>query len=731
MHRDIKPQNIIIADGRVPILIDFGLSFNVEEDFATTFAGTVPYLSPEHLLPGNVGMDAGSDLYSLAVSFYELLSGTVVVDRVGKNAKQIFQEIASSVVPRISSRSRGIPPTLDPIFDRSLRKMSHERYASGEELAEDINDWLEDQRPRHAGETRRARIWRRRNPLLALCSLALVCLLAWGVVAYQSKQSRLERAADVLEESARWDAEGNTKKAIQVIRDGEEELSQHPTTGARLEVLAKKRSVELYNGILSSTALVFADSRQSQAHDAWAAEAAALADLLPHDMRLLLVRAYAAYVGRRYQEAIRLIRSRRPESVRYPPLVSLASLAFVRLGDLKAGRKWIKETSRIASAEDQVAANAFDCARLLAQRPNRRLRQRRHAKWRRRSKELLARLMPLSKRLVGSARAPRILVAVSLQLQMEDGDLAEAIKDADYLEDESQEGVDDFACRLIRLELALRKIAEELETKEQDSHEQRRRFVDAAWSQEVEDRVARIYKIARESGFSAIEHISKVIVRVFNDLIAQRWWRTLERLQQQGQEFPMAYFTVDSGMLAVAKVANENDDVRFVLLAQVLEDAGVGRAKRFDPAMIFDSKAEKDFARGTDEFVVIFRASLLGSYVRLATAAIKQSDPAAAKAHVDRGRSVMESESERQERTTGLARVYHWIFTILADRAGHGVAEQTNAAKMELGRLLKVGIAGHEVHRQGGWEGWREQRGQYKIFEATCREILELEKARP
>ncbi len=75
IHRDLKPDNIVLRDNQRPVLLDFGIAYfsNRTKQADARIVGTLPYMSPEQLLGGR--LDNRSDLYSLGVIAYEWLSG--------------------------------------------------------------------------------------------------------------------------------------------------------------------------------------------------------------------------------------------------------------------------------------------------------------------------------------------------------------------------------------------------------------------------------------------------------------------------------------------------------------------------------------------------------------------------------------------------------------------------------------------------------------------------------
>jgi serine/threonine protein kinase len=129
IHRDLKPSNIIISDaGRVKVL-DFGVALVTSEEHLTeadSTVGTVAYMSPEQISGGEV--DARSDVFSLGIVFYELLSGARPFR--GEHPAAIMYSIINEDATRLTS----VPDMLADAIDGCLKKAPGERFADADEL---------------------------------------------------------------------------------------------------------------------------------------------------------------------------------------------------------------------------------------------------------------------------------------------------------------------------------------------------------------------------------------------------------------------------------------------------------------------------------------------------------------------------------------------------------------------------------------------------------------------
>ncbi len=139
-HRDIKPSNIMFDNqGRV-ILADFGISKEVGDTDLTatnTVLGSPRYMSPEQIKGETI--DARSDLYSLGLVFYEMLTGKHPLH--GKETTAIYYAQAHVIPARPKSIVSDIPSPLDSIIMRLLEKNPEKRYADGGELLKDLCDY--------------------------------------------------------------------------------------------------------------------------------------------------------------------------------------------------------------------------------------------------------------------------------------------------------------------------------------------------------------------------------------------------------------------------------------------------------------------------------------------------------------------------------------------------------------------------------------------------------------
>mgnify|MGYP005958026067 FL=1 len=139
VHRDIKPDNIMLTRRGVVKLADLGIAKNTDDNVKLTrthvMMGTPAYLAPEQAKDAH-NVDARADIYSLGATFYEMLTGQIPYP--GKNTYDILSKLASDPVPDPRSIVEGISPQTARLVMKMLAKQPKQRHRNAAELLKDI-----------------------------------------------------------------------------------------------------------------------------------------------------------------------------------------------------------------------------------------------------------------------------------------------------------------------------------------------------------------------------------------------------------------------------------------------------------------------------------------------------------------------------------------------------------------------------------------------------------------
>jgi serine/threonine protein kinase/tetratricopeptide (TPR) repeat protein len=377
VHRDIKPSNVLVTrqDGRATVkVIDFGVAKALgqqltEKTLFTNFAqmiGTPLYMSPEQAERSGVDIDTRSDIYSLGVLLYELLTGSTPVD-AGRMKQAAFDEVrriiredepqtpsarlsGSHTLPAIAAQrhieparlSRLVRGELDWIVMKALEKDRSRRYETANAFAADLLHYLHDEAVQACppSATYRFGKFARRNRVAITTAtlVALALVLGTIVSTWQAIRAETARVAEVqqrkIAEAAR-SAEATQRKAADNQRaqaQQQREVAEHERAVARASFQQAQQAVDDYFTTISESELLKKPGMES----------------LRKDLLESAVKYYQTFVAQHADD---------------PALRAELAAAHIRLGRIyheMGSNQWIEELQHVVEIVEPLVEQGAD-----------------------------------------------------------------------------------------------------------------------------------------------------------------------------------------------------------------------------------------------------------------------------------------------------------------------------------------------------------------------------------
>jgi formylglycine-generating enzyme required for sulfatase activity/serine/threonine protein kinase len=281
LHRDLKPDNVMLGNYGETLVVDWGLAKSISEPGSSRLTlsettggsvtlrlsasgltqvgsvmGTPQFMSPEQAMGKQENLGPACDVYGLGATLYHLLTGKPPFE--AGNVQAVLEAVCCGNFPPPRQADPSVPAALEAICLKAMALKPQDRYASPKELADDVLYWLADEPVAAYAEPLRLRLarWRRRHPALVTGTAALiftvVAALGLGALLLSQEQGRtiLAERAKIKEQEGRALAQVNalleaTPQAVPSILEGlepfreqlrprlREERDRPPPEGAR------------------------------------------------------------------------------------------------------------------------------------------------------------------------------------------------------------------------------------------------------------------------------------------------------------------------------------------------------------------------------------------------------------------------------------------------------------------------------------------------------------------
>lgn len=222
IHRDIKPQNILIETDGTPRITDFGLAKYIHGDSGLTVSGktlgTPSYMPPEQAMGNAHRVGPQSDVYSLGATLYAAITGRPPFQSA--SSIETMKQVTDSEVITPRELNRAIPRDLETICLKTLEKNPTQRYATAREFADDLSRFVRKEPilARPVGSLERVWRWSQRNPIVAGLGAVAVGLtllvMGIGLIALSRERDHSQTTEKLLADVRRELARSRFNQAI-------------------------------------------------------------------------------------------------------------------------------------------------------------------------------------------------------------------------------------------------------------------------------------------------------------------------------------------------------------------------------------------------------------------------------------------------------------------------------------------------------------------------------------
>ncbi|MDG2200264.1 MAG: protein kinase [Phycisphaerales bacterium] len=263
IHRDLKPGNILVDSTGHPKVIDFGVARSTDSDMAVTtlqtsvgqLIGTVQYMSPEQCDADPGDLDTRSDVYTLGVILFELLTDSLPYQFGNKAIHEAARAIKEDAPHNPSTINRHLRGDVETIVLTALEKERDRRYQSAQALAEDISRFLRGDpiNARPPSVLYQLQVLARKNRAAAVAAVSVFVVLVVAVVLvslFAASQARQKKEADTaklqavhLKEEA-VNAQKKLEEQVEAARTAKEDANLKANEASDAKALADQRAKE-------------------------------------------------------------------------------------------------------------------------------------------------------------------------------------------------------------------------------------------------------------------------------------------------------------------------------------------------------------------------------------------------------------------------------------------------------------------------------------------------------